>query len=152
MSRCHKSLVAGAFAAVFWVSGCGKGADNPAGPAPITLTGVWVGDVVESHGGRGQLQLTIDQIQFALIGTFSLEFADASFSRSGTVTGAVATSTFPQRMQLTSRDAFDCAPGASRDSFLLLSWTQTGDTLSGTYSGFACVGTLTGSFEVVRQR
>lgn len=152
MNHCHKSVAAVALVAVFWVSGCGRSPDNPAGPGPNTLTGVWVGDVVESHGGGGRLRLTIEQIQFALTGTFSLEFADASFNRSGMVTGAVATSTFPQRMQLTSRDAFDCAPGTIRDSFLLLSWTQVGETLSGTYSGFACIGTLTGSFEVVRQR
>lgn len=123
----------------------------PQRPDPSsTLTGIWSGDVTESYGGRGRLHLVIQQAQLSLSGTFHLEFQDPSHNRSGTLHGNAAFSTVPQRMQWSSPLAFDCGPGQIRESFLLVSWAQAGDTLKGDYSGFGCVGSITGSFEAVR--
>jgi len=138
----------GAMVAALLVAGCAS--DNPAGPGPATstLTGTWTGDVAESYGGRGRLRLTIEQTQFALSGTFQLEFEEAARSRSGHLTGNTEQPSLAPRMQLASSGGFDCAPGLSRESFLQVTWTRTGDTLKGDYAGFGCVGPVTGSFDV----
>lgn len=132
--------------------GCGQG--NPAGPgpaAPATLHGSWSGEVDESYGGRGRLRLVIEQAQFALSGTFQLEFAQPARSRSGQLSGNDALRTLPSRMQWSSVGGFDCPAGQSQQSFLQVDWTRTGDTLKGDYAGFGCVGTVTGTFEVTRE-
>ena len=132
--------------------GCGKG--GPTGPGPVTpamLTGTWSGAVTESYGGRGRLHLAIEQAQFALSGTFQLEFENAARSRSGQISGNVDAPPLPQRMQLSSAVGFECAEGQSPQSFMQVSWTQSGDTLKGDYAGFGCVGTVTGTFEVKRE-
>lgn len=141
--------VHGALLAALLGAGCAS--DNPAGPGPATsatLTGSWVGDVAESYGGRGRLRLTIEQTQFALSGTFQLEFENPARSRSGRLTGNTELPSLAPRMQLASSGGFDCAPGVSTESFLQVTWTRTGDTLKGDYAGFSCVGSVTGTFEV----
>jgi hypothetical protein len=141
---CLAGLVAGA---------CGQ--PGPAGPGPVTppttLTGTWAGDVSESYGGRGRLRLVIEQAQFALSGTFQLEFENTARSRSGQVSGTVGLPSVPPRMQLSSAGGFECTAGQSPLSFVQVTWTQSGDTLKGDYAGFGCVGTVTGTFEVKRE-
>lgn len=132
--------------------GCGNGTPTGPGPAaPATLTGTWTGDVTESYGGRGRLRLAIDQAQFALSGTFQLEFESGAGSRSGQIGGNVDAPPLTQRMQLSSSGGFECAVGQSPQSFVQVTWTQSGDTLKGDYAGFACVGPVTGAFEVQRE-
>jgi hypothetical protein len=97
------------------------------------------------------MRLTIDQTQFALAGTFQLEFENQARNRSGTVSGNTETPSFPARLQLASSNGFDCLAGQPRESFMQLSWTRTGNTLDGSYVGFGCVGTVTGVFMVSRQ-
>lgn len=133
-------------------AGCGSG--NPAGPGPApsaTLTGMWTGDVTESYGGRGRLRFVIEQAQFALSGTFQLEFEDPARSRSGQLSGNVDLPAVPPRMQLSSSGGFECLEGQSPQSFMQVAWTRTGDTLKGEYAGFGCVGTVTGTFVVKRE-
>ena len=124
-------------------------APNP--PASAILTGTWSGDVTESYGGRGRLRLVIEQVQVALTGTFQLEFEDPTRNRQGTVSGNVASSALPGRMQLTSTVGMPCQPGQSPQSFLQVSWVAAADRLTGTYTGFGCVGTITGTFDVKRE-
>ncbi|MCC7045012.1 MAG: hypothetical protein IT183_14195 [Acidobacteria bacterium] len=134
------------------VGGCRAGSPAGPGPAgPTTLTGTWAGAVTESYGGRGRLRLVIEQIQFALSGTFQLEFEDTTRSRGGQLSGNVNLPSLPSRMQLSSSGGFDCAAGQSPQSFVQVVWTQSGDTLKGDYAGFGCVGTVTGTFEVKRE-
>lgn len=132
------------------VAACGN--DTPPGPDPVTeaLSGTWAGEVEESYGGRGTLTLVIEQVQFALSGTFVLEFQDSARNRAGTLSGNTDLPPLPKRIQLASSTGFDCAPGQSPESFVQLNWTRTGDTLKGTYLGFGCTGTVTGSFELTR--
>jgi hypothetical protein len=138
----------GALVVALLGTGCSGGA--PAGPSPATstLTGTWIGDVAESYGGRGRLRLTIEQTQFALSGTFQLDFENAARSRSGHLTGNTEQPPLAARMQLASSGGFECAPGTPSESFLQVTWTRTGDTLKGDYAGFGCVGSLTGTFDV----
>jgi hypothetical protein len=93
----------------------------------------------------------IQQVEFALTGTFQLDFDDPDRTRSGALSGNLATGTLPARMQLASSEGFACAPGQATTSFLLVSWTEVQGRLTGTYSGFACVGTITGTFDVKRE-
>jgi hypothetical protein len=140
-------LVAGLLA-----GGCGG--DSPTGPGPATpatLTGTWTGDVTESYGGRGRLRLVIEQVQFALSGSFQLDFDNSARSRAGQLSGSVDLPSLPSRMQLSASGGFDCAAGQSPQSFVQVSWTRSGDTLKGDYAGFGCVGTITGTFEVKRE-
>jgi hypothetical protein len=138
----------GAMVAALLGAGCAT--SNPAGPGPATptLTGTWAGDVTESYGGRGRLRLTIEQTQFALSGTFQLEFEDAARNRSGRLTGNTEQPSLAPRMQLAASGGFDCGPGLPSESFMQVTWTRTGDTLKGDYAGFGCVGPVTGTFDV----
>jgi hypothetical protein len=133
--------------------GAGCTSDSPTGPGPATstLSGTWVGDVAESYGGRGRLRLAIEQTQFALSGTFRLEFEDAARSRSGGITGNTEQASLAPRMQLASSGGFECAPGQPGESFLQVRWARAGDTLKGDYAGFACVGPVTGTFDVRKE-
>jgi hypothetical protein len=133
------------------VGGCGTGTPAGPGPAAATLTGTWAGAVTESYGGRGRLRLVIEQADFALSGTFQLEFEHSARSRAGQLSGNVNLPSVPSRMQWSSSGGFDCAAGQSPQSFVQVAWTRTGDTLKGDYAGFGCVGTVTGTFEVKRE-
>lgn len=144
--RTYGVLLAGVLAV-----GCGAGGPAGPGPAATTLTGTWAGAVTESYGGRGRLRLVIEEVQFALSGTFHLEFEDTTRSRAGQLSGNVNLPSVPSRMQWSSSGGFDCAAGQAPQSFLQVAWTRTGDTLKGDYAGFGCVGTVTGAFEVKRE-
>jgi hypothetical protein len=136
-------------------AGVGCTSPTPTGPeaaASAMLNGTWTGEVNESYGGRGRLRLTIEQVQFALSGTFRLEFDNPARNRTGTVSGHVDMPQLPQRMQLASSSGFECAAGQPAQSFVQLTWTRNGDTLKGSYSGFGCVGALAATFEVERER
>jgi hypothetical protein len=115
------------------------------------LTGTWVGEVDESTSGRGRLRLTIEQTQFALTGTFQLDFDNAARNRFGSVSGTVDAAPLARRMQWSSSTGFECAPGQTTDNFAQVAWTRTGNRLTGTYTGFGCAGTFTGSFDIQRQ-
>lgn len=132
------------------------GCDNRAPTGPdrgdsAILTGTWVGDVEESHGGRGRLRLTIEQIEMALTGTFRLDFDNVARTRFGSVSGAADAPPLVRRMQWSSSTGFECAPGQAPDNFAQVAWTRTGNRLTGTYAGFGCLGTFTGSFDIQRQ-
>lgn len=143
--------LAGWLVLVTLANGCGQ--SGPAGPGPVTsatLSGTWSGRVSDSYAGVGRLRLTIEQEQFGLSGTFSMEFDDPARDRAGTLSGNIEQPTLPPRMQLASSGGFGCPPGAQADSFLLLTWMQAGERLTGTYAGFGCAGMLTGTFDVTR--
>ena len=141
-------------AAVLSVAG-GCGGSSPSVPSPVidSLAGAWAGAVQDSHGGSGVLRLSIQQVDFALSGTFQFEFEQRLRSRTGTLSGntAVPPSLAP-RLQLSSSEGFECPQGVPVQSFVQVTWTRSGDTLTGTYVGFGCLGGITGTFEVLRQR
>lgn len=141
-------VVAGMLCAI----ACG-GTRTPVQPDdPVaTLAGTWVGPVNESPGGGdGRLRLTIAQVDAGLWGTFALEFPDASFNRAGTTNGIDAS---PPFLNGRSPDSADCPEGrVLGGSFITLTWTRTGDTLSGTYDGYACFGLVAGRFTVTLDR
>jgi hypothetical protein len=141
-------------AAIGLSGGCGGGG-APSGPslAIDSLAGTWSGAVQDSYGGQGVLRLSIQQADFALSGTFQFEFDQRPRNRSGTLSGNTAVPPLlAPRMQLSSSEGFECAPGVPVQSFVQITWTRSGDTLTGTYVGFGCVGGITGTFEVLRQR
>jgi len=139
--------------AVVLAAACGG--EGPVGPTPTTtpttLSGTWTGSVSESHGGPGRLRMVLEQTQFAVSGTFQLDFNDVSRSRTGTVSGNVGLPSVPDRLQLGGTAGFACLAGQSAESFMQIAWTRTGDTLKGDYAGFACIGTVTGTFDVRRE-
>ena len=133
--------------------GCGGGA--PSVPSPVTdnLAGSWAGAVLDSYGGQGGLRLSIQQTDFALSGTFQFEFDQRPRSRGGSLSGNTAVlPLLAPRLQLSSSEGFECPAGVPVQSFVQLTWTRSGDTLTGSYVGFGCLGGITGHFEVLRQR
>ena len=144
-------VVIGSAALALLALGCtGRSPTGPEAPA-ATLTGTWQGPVEESYGGRGRLRLSIEQTAFALGGTFALTFDDGSRNRTGMIGGSIGVPPVAQRMQLTSSGGLPCEPGQSPESFLVLTWSRSGDRLSGQYDGFGCLGTITGTLTVTRE-
>jgi hypothetical protein len=124
---------------------------SPIEPEGMTsLSGTWSGDVREQPGDRaGTLSLTIQQTGGAIAGSFAIRFADAAFDRAGTLSGTLQPA--PSGVAL-SPDAADCQAGQLLGgSVMNMTWTRSGDTLMGTYDGFACFGTLAGRFELTRR-
>lgn len=141
--------IVGMAAALFAAVACGT--SGPTGPDTAAPGGSWSGTVTESPGGgAGTLRLMVQQTGGGFTGTFSVQFPDVSFNRSGTMQGLVRA---PTTAVAISPDAADCpAARVLGGSVLNMTWTQTGDTLKGTYEGFACFGNVAGTFEVTRQR
>lgn len=141
---------AGLVAALLCTFACG-GSRTPLQPdEPIqALTGTWAGLVTESPGERdGTLRLMLWQVDAGLWGTFALEFPDASFNRAGRVDGLdLAT---PFLTGVTNPEPGCDTPLSS--TLITLTWVRTGDTLSGTYNGYACFGLVSGSFTLALQR
>jgi hypothetical protein len=124
---------------------------SPTEPGGTTsLSGTWSGDVREQPGDRaGTLSVTIQQTGGAVAGSFLVRFADAAFDRAGTLSGTLQPA--PSAVAL-SPDAADCQAGRLLGgSVMNMTWTRSGDTLMGTYDGFACFGTLAGRFELTRR-
>lgn len=137
---------------VLLAAGCGT--SPPTAPDPVTsatLTGTWSGDVHESYGGRGRLRLVLEQVQVAVTGTFQLEFDDATRNREGLVSGNVETDGLAARVQFSSPYGLTCGSGQPGESFLQVTWIESPGRLSGRYTGFGCVGTITGTFDVRRE-
>lgn len=150
--RTRRTSLAWLAAVVLTATACGG--RTPTSPDDVNsaiLTGTWTGDIDESYGGRGTLRLTIEQTRFALGGTFRIDFENAARSRSGSLSGNVDAPPLSQRMQLSSSGGFDCAAGQSPQSFAQLTWTESGNRMTGTYAGFGCLGAFTGTFDIRRQ-
>lgn len=126
--------------------------DGPVAPdrAAISLSGTWAGQVREQPGERaGTLSVTIEQTGAAIAGSFVVRFADPAFDRAGTISGLLGPATSAVAL---SPDAADCQTGrVLGGSVMNMTWTRTGDTLLGTYEGFACFGQVAGSFELERR-
>lgn len=138
----------GIVVSVLMVACSGSG---PTGPGSAGLGGTWTGTVTEAPGGgAGTLRLTVQQTGGGFTGIFSVQFVEASFNRAGTMQGLVGATTTAVAI---SSDAADCPVGRTLGgSVLNMTWTQRGDSLQGTYEGFACFGNVAGTFEVARQR
>lgn len=129
---------------------CGSNSPIAPGPTePSSLNGAWTGRVEESPGERsGTMRLTFDQTGDGFTGSFSLQFADPSFNRAGSMHGVAQQPPFAVAL---SSDAADCPVGrVLGGSVLNMTWMRTGDTLLGTYEGFACFGSVNGRFELTR--
>lgn len=141
--------IIGVLLGLICVGGCG----SPTTPSSSNrdLSGMWSGVVIESPGNRqGTLTMTFEQSGQGFTGAFTIRFAEDSFNRAGSFHGVNGQRPFAVT---SSADAADCPVGrVLGGSVMNMTWEQTGDTLLGTYDGYACFGNVAGRFEVTRQR
>ncbi len=52
--------------------------------------GEWAGSITSSSAGQGTLHVSLDHLDFQLLGTWASTFPDASFNQTGTVSGLLA--------------------------------------------------------------
>jgi hypothetical protein len=86
----RNEATAGIVLAAVMCAACGSGPTAPTGRDAPILTGEWNGALVDSGAGSGALRLIItQQAATAVVGSWTLEFEDASLDDRGTLGGAV---------------------------------------------------------------
>jgi hypothetical protein len=71
-------------------SACDKKSPTAPSSGVDAYLGEWTGSITSSSAGQGTLHLSIDHLDFQLLGTWTSTFPDASFNRTGTLSGLLA--------------------------------------------------------------
>jgi hypothetical protein len=86
------SHLIGAIVSIAVVMGAACDGKSPTAPAPApsgveAFLGDWTGSITSSTAGTGTLRVSLDHLDFQLIGTWASTFPDASFNQQGTASG-----------------------------------------------------------------
>jgi hypothetical protein len=74
--------------AIVVAAGCDNDKKNPIAPSGVEpYLGDWSGTITSTRAGEGTLQLSLDHLDFQLLGTWATTFPDASFNQQGTASG-----------------------------------------------------------------
>jgi hypothetical protein len=87
VSRLIGAIVAAAFVLV---AACDDKSPTAPTPSPSDVEaylGDWTGSITSSTAGTGTLRISLDYLDFQLIGTWASTFPDASFNQQGTASG-----------------------------------------------------------------
>lgn len=119
---------------------------TPTSPQSSGLAGSWSGAINDRGFGTGTLQMTLNQSNFSVNGTYAVTFQNASNNRNGTVQGVMNG----------SNAGLNLAPTLIAFPYCLwdLQGSLAGNRLTGTYvavGGFAECGTQNGNFVLSRQ-
>jgi hypothetical protein len=71
-------------------SACDKKSPTAPPSGVDAYLGEWTGSITSSSAGQGTLRLSLDHLDFQLLGTWESTFPDASFNQTGTASGLVA--------------------------------------------------------------
>ena len=72
------------------VSACDKKSPTAPPSGVDAYLGEWAGSITSSSAGQGTLHVSLDHLDFQLLGTWASTFPDASFNQTGTVSGLLA--------------------------------------------------------------
>lgn len=113
----------------------------------VSLAGAWEGTFTGTRSGAANLQLTIDQSETALMGSWSVSFPERSRNNRGSLTGQLTGQRFT--VDLESEDARNCGFKATG------SVKKNGNELEGSYKSTGpgkCDGSEVGFFGLKRQK
>ena len=148
------------FSASLAAAGCGDDRGSPTAPTPSfnTLSGTWTGTITEPTAGTGRLIVVLEERAIAglgsvLSGGWTVSFATAGRSDSGTLTGSVLNG--QAAIELASGNRPSCpAPVPPFEPLPAGNWsllvTTSERLLSGSSLYFTCTASLPGNVALSR--